>query len=118
MDGSVHFLQHHHQHSPEPPQLITCFLRLDLEPFHFPPSEMQFFTLTTVFFAVASGVLAAPAPIAGAPEPSHLQARTCGTLTGKPLQLCQGACKAACVSRPRPPAKAPWRKARRRFLAC
>lgn len=62
---------------------------------------MQFFAFTTILFAVASGVMAAPAPSAGAPESSHhLQARTCGTLTGKPLQLCQGACKAACVSPP------------------
>ena len=61
---------------------------------------MQFFTIATVLFTVASGVMAAPAPSSESMEPFRLHARTCGTLTGKPLQLCQGACKAACVSRP------------------
>lgn len=59
---------------------------------------MQFFTITTVLFTIASGAFAAPAPSSESLEPFRLHARTCGTLTGKPLELCQGACKAACVS--------------------
>lgn len=54
---------------------------------------MKFFATLIVLVAA---VAAAPAPVAeGA---TFIEKRTCGTLSGTALDICQTACKGACVS--------------------
>jgi hypothetical protein len=52
---------------------------------------MKYFT-TFAFLLVAI-----PASIASVVEEKTIEKRTCGTLTGTALQICQDACEVACV---------------------
>lgn len=58
--------------------------------------NMQFHVLTTItlFIAATSAI-----PTTTPAVESTIEKRTCGTLTGTPLKVCQEACEAACVSR-------------------
>ncbi|RDW56895.1 hypothetical protein BP5796_12962 [Coleophoma crateriformis] len=58
---------------------------------------MQFFsTITFTALFVATLALAAPAPAPFPLESGAIYKRTCGTLTGTALTVCQEACKAVC----------------------
>lgn len=51
---------------------------------------MQFSTIALLFCAAFT--------VSAAPGAEMLAKRSCGTLTGTALQVCQDACKATCVS--------------------
>lgn len=103
-DHHQHHKQSHHSESQLNPSTTHTIYSFTANPITeiSNTATMQFFTIATLLFTAASGVMGAPAPapVSSSAEPSHLQARTCGTLTGKPLEVCQGVCKAACVSFP------------------
>lgn len=67
---------------------ITCKLQLPRQ--SHPTFKMQF----KLFVAPLLVALAMAAPSF---EDGHLAKRTCGTLTGEKLKICQEACKAICV---------------------
>lgn len=57
------------------------------------------FSIIALILSAALVVSAAPAPVTNAENlaPNVLSKRTCGTLTGTALKVCQDACKVTCV---------------------
>ncbi|KAF1358309.1 hypothetical protein EJ07DRAFT_156914 [Lizonia empirigonia] len=58
------------------------------------------FSIIALILSAALAVSAAPAPVTNAESlaPNVLSKRTCGTLTGTKLKVCQEVCKVACTA--------------------